>query len=445
MATTTPLEALCDALGSVYRDARSSAGHRVVATFEQTGPASARVLVSVFDDAGDLAEMREWERGDLCVDVHSDAAAAFVEGHRRAANDLDEAVLYPDDFPAWPLLSSRSCSADEVASAMRSEASLHRALAALALADAVARDPSLPPLDERLTLSLFELSRGSCGDRPMLAHARALAASSAGARHLLDLLCSWHRDLEQNGFDDWLSADGGQLRPFVAGSVAPALARSLEDADRARLDALVGGPLLPAPSLDLDDAFSARSVAGFEARVVVVGTVRIDDGRASICDPYAWSSACVEVPPGDYALRLLLVALPDWGTRVAAARIDPVAGPPPRLAWVATGVSFSVDAGLASFCSERDRKAFAASLEAFRSASPDGNYHDSHLAPSLAESASDERPCGDWCVHLFAHEGQQHALAVCASGLGDGHYDVLAGNDGEGRVVSLAVDFAVLP
>jgi hypothetical protein len=135
----------------------------------------------------------------------------------------------------------------------------------------------------------------------------------------------------------------------------------------------------------------------------------------------------------------VLGQLPGWGRRVIAARLD--LAPERAVSWQPAGHRFGVDAGLACFMSVEACAAFTQARKAFQAASPDGNYYDDVLASTLAPSGTPEQPSGNWGLHRI---NADHVVAIFASGLGDGFYEVLAGADAQGRTVSLLIDFGVL-
>lgn len=176
--------------------------------------------------------------------------------------------------------------------------------------------------------------------------------------------------------------------------------------------------------------------------IVTVGEIDIPSGSVIVADPFHFRHAPlrVDAAPGHYRVRLALASVPDWGRRVVAARLDLATGHAAR--WERTGHRFWCDSGLACFMSLETRDAFALDRQRFEAAPPEGNYYLDVLRATLAPGALSAQVEGQWGLHRL---DAQRALAVFASGLGDGLYDVLAGVDAQGGAVALAIDFGVLP
>jgi hypothetical protein len=306
---------------------------------------------------------------------------------------------------------------------------------------------------------------------------RALSTSEGPiVEWVLALFESWADEIEAEGSDAWIAPDQGSLRARLATQAACWLAPRANPEQATRLDRLRERALVEPPPPDYEALFASPEYEGIPLAVIEVGRISLPTGRVIAADPFFSAGSRpieVAIEPGDYPVRIALGTLPDWGHRVLAARLDVLPGE--VIGWRRSGSSFGVDAGLACFMSLEACDAFERVLTAFREGQPDGNYYVDKLEKVLAATAPSEegdedlrrftarmlaaypsgrddagnpitilapvRPAGKWALHRF---GDGHAMALFASGLGDGFYEVLAGEDAAGRVVSLLIDFGLI-
>lgn len=190
-------------------------------------------------------------------------------------------------------------------------------------------------------------------------------------------------------------------------------------------------------------------------RIVEIGTLRLPSGRVYCCDPFLSrevSALEILVAPGTYEVGVCVAALPEWGQRVALARL--VFSPSPVVEWrEATYVingerqsGFRVDAGLACFMDQTTRDLFVRVVNDFHATGPDSNYYDDVLASQFKQNAdpSDPYDAGDWIMHSPG-KGDDRNVAMFASGLGDGAYHAYWGVDAAGQPAMLVADFNLLP
>jgi hypothetical protein len=173
---------------------------------------------------------------------------------------------------------------------------------------------------------------------------------------------------------------------------------------------------------------------------VEVGRIAVPSGRVVVADPFFPDGPPFEVgvPFGPCRVTLVVAHHPEWGRRVAHARLE--LAPVPIARWRASGQRLAVESGMAAFMDVGARDTFRVAFETYEAAHPAG-YYDEVLQRSLSASATVERPGGDWGLHRLSGG---HSLAVFSSGLGDGVYDVQIGQDTDGRPVALAIDFEIL-
>jgi hypothetical protein len=191
-----------------------------------------------------------------------------------------------------------------------------------------------------------------------------------------------------------------------------------------------------------DDAFAERD------SVVVVGELQLPTGAVVGCDPYfcAGQPAFARTDePGACAVEVRLVDLPDWGLRVALARIVFSSRRAERYEEAereGTGSNaYFVESGVGSFMDVETRDAFAEVLEEHYRQNPTGNYYTDVLAPEFERHAA-PGGIGRWNLHVLPRSDLN--IAMFSSGLGDGSFGSFWGLDAEGEPVTLVTDFELL-
>jgi hypothetical protein len=420
------LDEVAGILGDAFREVRSPEGQRLgVAVAPDAGGEQLTFTVILYAEGDVISELREW---NLAPPDGARASAArlraFAEGSR-GAGTLDWETLYPDDFPCWPLLAIPSLrSADDFARVLADPVLLRDTMATQwAAGFGAAR--GLPALPIEASRELYPLSRGTTSTPSLEANLRALSAATGPVvPWLLALLEQWADEIEAEGGDGWIAPDNGSLRTRLATLAAPWLTPRADPGQSARLDRLRERDLIEYGDIPLS--------------AIEVGRISLPTGRVIAADPFfSAGSPAIAAPiaPGTYPVRIALGTLPDWGQRVLAARLDVLPGA--AVSWRRSGSGFAVDAGLACFMSLEACEAFEQVIADFREQHPDGNYYTEVLGKVLGHGC----PPGKWALHRF---GEGHEMAVFASGLGDGGYEVLAGEDAAGRVVSLLIDFGMI-
>ena len=189
-------------------------------------------------------------------------------------------------------------------------------------------------------------------------------------------------------------------------------------------------------------------------RVVRVGNLRLPTGRVFCCDPFLSHEVRAletNLSPGLFNVDVCVIELPDWGHRVALARLhlsrrNVVEWKEAMFTADATRVSeFRVDAGLACFMDEETQELFVRIVDDFHTTHPDRNYYDDVLAAEFKRNADPTRQYegGDWALH-FPLKGDPRCIAMFASGLGDGTYPAYWGLSDDGEPAMLVADFGLL-
>lgn len=199
--------------------------------------------------------------------------------------------------------------------------------------------------------------------------------------------------------------------------------------------------------LSYEEAFNAAQ------QVINIGKLHLPSGKVAACDPFFCASAVpfsLKVSPGDYEVQLRSVDSPEWGQRIALARILFTPGKraiafEKALKEGTDSSGYFVDSGLGSFMDELTRQAFAEALAEFYRANPAGNYYDDVLAAEFkrnAADAQDPQDIGRWNLHYLP--GSKLNVAMFATGLGDGFFESFWGRNEDGEITSLVTDFGIL-
>lgn len=182
-------------------------------------------------------------------------------------------------------------------------------------------------------------------------------------------------------------------------------------------------------------------------RVLELGRLKVTSGRIVAADPFIAFEApafTVQVPPGDYPVRLAIAELGADHFRVALARIDFLATKPVRWELALTPgqslkklgpeevFTFGVDTGTAAF---GDADAFA------WLAAQDEDLGERWIEAGEAAGPPQGLP---HTFLLLPQAGPRNNMALFSSGWGDGAYACWFGYDAEGRVAALVADFAVV-
>ncbi len=186
-------------------------------------------------------------------------------------------------------------------------------------------------------------------------------------------------------------------------------------------------------------------------RIVELGSLAVPSGRIYCCDPFLSSEVGPldsTVPPGDYAVQVCSMLRPEWGWRVALARL--VLSTREIAQWREAvylkgeerSSEFRVDAGLACFMDASTRDLFVRTVDALHAKSDRANYYDDVLAPEFKQNADPANPphAGDWVMHTPSAASRGN-IAMFASGLGDGLYRAYWGLDDAGNPAMLVADF----
>jgi Protein of unknown function (DUF4241) len=190
-------------------------------------------------------------------------------------------------------------------------------------------------------------------------------------------------------------------------------------------------------------------------QLVKLGRLHVPSGHIYCCDPFLSHEVNVleeTVPAGEFDVDVCVATLPEWGSRVALARVRLSTAKPVewrQATFVVEGerqAEFRVDAGLACFMDQQTRDLFVRVVNEFHAADAAANYYDDILAAEFKQNADPSNPyhAGDWALHTVI-DGDPRNVAMFASGLGDGWYSAYWGVDDTGKPAMLVADFGILP
>ncbi len=267
---------ISEIMDGAFFSAKSRDGARIGVKFDAAdGEGQLSITVALYDKGDNLSNQRQWEL-PVPAEVQADVEQlrAFAEGYRRLAGALDWEGLYPEYFPAWPLLSVDT---------LRSPEDFERVLASpVLLRDTMARHwvescrakQDLPPLPLEESRSLYALSLGMSTQQELELHLATLSKSRADVvPYLLTLLEQWADEIDAAGCDGWVAQDGGSLREHLAELASSWLGERADTAQSERLAQLRERGLIKAPPPDYDALFAATEHAGLHRRTG-------DDARA---------------------------------------------------------------------------------------------------------------------------------------------------------------------
>jgi hypothetical protein len=185
-----------------------------------------------------------------------------------------------------------------------------------------------------------------------------------------------------------------------------------------------------------------------------LGVLRVPSGRLEASDPFVNLGECavVDIPPGDYPVRVTVADVSDEqdGSHLREAYLSVVLADGEAVSVAAAAsagqvleddeyLAVPVDAGTVGF----------ADAEAVKSAMPEGDWY---------ENVFDDGTDGSWFSLM---DSEDHLIAGCAnivmpaatagenvvlahSGWGDGYYPVLSTVDAAGQVLAIHIDLLVV-
>lgn len=211
--------------------------------------------------------------------------------------------------------------------------------------------------------------------------------------------------------------------------------------------------------IDYNNIFN-NEVDGFSIETLEIGEVKFPTGEVVVCDPlvyYDMPPLNKKITPGTYPVKIY-IAKDQYQERYAIAKLELSNKKAEK--WVLAvrdnqDVSilkeneyygFPVDAGLGGFFDYATGKEFVSFNDAYRANNPDKNIYDDFFAAEFKKNAKDQddpNDCGDWIN--FTIPKTELNLTMFQSGFGDGSYPAYWGMTADNEIVSLVIDFFVIP
>jgi hypothetical protein len=185
-------------------------------------------------------------------------------------------------------------------------------------------------------------------------------------------------------------------------------------------------------------------------RVSDLGPLKVTSGKIVVADPFVSTDQqplALDVPAGQYPVRLAILQGTMGRGRIAFARVDITGAPVAR--WEAAkpvdmqrdaenpdgAWGVSIDSGVAAFFDEEAGRATTAAVTA------DETFFDSWLETGQNAGIKEKGATG--AFRLAIDVGPANVVAF-DSGWGEGSYPVYAGRDADGNLAALLIDFDIL-
>ncbi|MCQ9637465.1 DUF4241 domain-containing protein [Chryseobacterium sp. WG14] len=208
--------------------------------------------------------------------------------------------------------------------------------------------------------------------------------------------------------------------------------------------------------VDIETYFTADEIMDQKMEVMEIGNVSLPSGKVIVRDPLVYLNTrekpyFVDVPKGNFPVKIAVAKLEDWGNRYAAVKVEftkekAVVYREALIGEEELGDSeeedyfgFVVDAGLACITDTQ----IVPYVDQFISELDVENIYDDYFAELFAknykENPTNQRDLGDW-INWKVPETEYH-IPIFASGLGDGVYPVYFGYDANEEICSLYIHF----
>ncbi|CAH0288371.1 DUF4241 domain-containing protein [Chryseobacterium sp. Bi04] len=208
--------------------------------------------------------------------------------------------------------------------------------------------------------------------------------------------------------------------------------------------------------VDIETYFTADEIMDQKMEVMEIGNVSLPSGKVIVRDPLVYLNTrekpyFVDVPKGNFPVKIAVAKLEDWGNRYAAVKVEftkekAVVYREALIGEEELGDSeeedyfgFVVDAGLACITDTQ----VVPYVDQFISELDVENIYDDYFAELFAknykENPTNQRDLGDW-INWKVPETEYH-IPIFASGLGDGVYPVYFGYDANEEICSLYIHF----
>lgn len=208
--------------------------------------------------------------------------------------------------------------------------------------------------------------------------------------------------------------------------------------------------------VDIERYFTSGEIMERKIEVMDIGNVSLPSGKVIVRDPLVYlngneSPYTVEVPKGDFPVKIAVAKLEEWGDRYAVVKVAFTKEEPVIYREALTGAEnlegihegdyfgFAVDAGLGCI-TDAEVVPF---VDKFIEELDVDNIYDDYFAGLFAKSHHDhpenQRELGDWIN--WTVPGTDYQIPMFASGFGDGLYPVYFAYDAQEKICGLYIHF----
>jgi hypothetical protein len=212
-------------------------------------------------------------------------------------------------------------------------------------------------------------------------------------------------------------------------------------------------------SVNYNQVFENKIVDETPINLLEIGDLKVPTGKIVACDPLVtinFTPFNKAVKPGIYPVKIYVAQTKTSGDRYAIAKLEFSTKKADK--WVLAlhdgedtselknpddYFGFPVDAGLGGFFDYKAALEYAKFEDQFQKDHPGGNIYTDYLATEFKKNATDPKEDGDW-INLKIPNSDLN-ITMFRSGYGDGSYPAYWGMTKNNEIVSLVIDFLVLP
>ncbi|RFZ84249.1 DUF4241 domain-containing protein [Mucilaginibacter terrenus] len=211
--------------------------------------------------------------------------------------------------------------------------------------------------------------------------------------------------------------------------------------------------------VDYNQVFEKKIAKVTPIKLLEIGDLNIPTGKIVACDPLValnFTPFNKTVKPGVYPVKIYVAKTKESGERYAVAKLE--FSHKKAVKWVLAlhdgentselkdpddYFGFPVDAGLAAFFDYKTGLAYGKFVKQFQQQHPKGNIYIDYLEAEFKKHAKKPGDDGDW-INMRVPNSDLN-ITMFRSGYGDGSYPAYWGMTENNEIVSLIIDFLVLP
>jgi hypothetical protein len=211
--------------------------------------------------------------------------------------------------------------------------------------------------------------------------------------------------------------------------------------------------------VNYNQVFENKIVDEIPIKLLEIGNLKVPTGKIVACDPLVtinFTPFNKTVKPGIYPVKIYVAQTKESGERYAIAKLEFSSKKADK--WVLAlhdgentselknpdeYFGFPVDAGLGGFVDYKSALEYRKFEDQFQKEHPGGNIYEDYLAAEFKKNAKDPKDDGDW-INLKIPNSDLN-ITMFHSGYGDGSYPAYWGITRNNKIVSLIIDFLVLP